>query len=133
MTARQIPCCVHDAGQMMQSLAQTALVSEVKCSLPATQIPISQEHLIPFHHSLLFSYNHTVMEPSPVDEKPPAEACIEDVAQKPPSKVEDEDFTLEEQRKIIRRVDLRLVTMTGLAYCISLMDRTNLSMAAIAG
>ncbi|KAL2832486.1 major facilitator superfamily domain-containing protein [Aspergillus cavernicola] len=45
----------------------------------------------------------------------------------------DEEFSPEEQKKIIRRVDLRLVTITGLAYCVSLMDRTNLSMAAIAG
>ncbi|KAL4902729.1 hypothetical protein BDW74DRAFT_186690 [Aspergillus multicolor] len=45
----------------------------------------------------------------------------------------DEEFSPEEQRKIIRRIDLRLVTITGLAYCVSLMDRTNLSMAAVAG
>ncbi|KAL2866912.1 putative phthalate transporter [Aspergillus lucknowensis] len=45
----------------------------------------------------------------------------------------DDEFSPEEQKKIIRRVDLRLVTITGLAYCVSLMDRTNLSMAAIAG
>jgi len=42
-------------------------------------------------------------------------------------------FTLEEQRKIIRRIDLRLVVTLGLLYCTSLMDRTNLSSAAIAG
>ncbi|KAL4762048.1 putative phthalate transporter [Aspergillus foveolatus] len=45
----------------------------------------------------------------------------------------DEEFSPEEQKKIIRRIDLRLVTITGLAYCVSLMDRTNLSMAAVAG
>lgn len=45
----------------------------------------------------------------------------------------DEEFTPAEQRKIIHRVDRRLVTTTGLAYCVSLMDRTNTSMAAIAG
>lgn len=65
------------------------------------------------------------------DEKPPGVEGIEDIAER--VSTEDEEFTPEEQRKIIRRVDLRLVTMTGLAYCISLMDRTNLSMAAIAG
>jgi len=42
-------------------------------------------------------------------------------------------FTPEEQRKIIHRVDRRLVTTVGVMYCISLMDRTNLSAAAIAG
>ena len=68
------------------------------------------------------------------DEKPGSVDRIEDVVgqERPPSDY-DEEFTPEEQKKIIRRIDLRLVTMTGLAYCISLMDRTNLSAAAIAG
>ncbi|KAL2114020.1 hypothetical protein VUR80DRAFT_1316 [Thermomyces stellatus] len=38
-----------------------------------------------------------------------------------------------EKRRIIRRIDLRLVTTVGALYCVSLMDRTNLSAAAIAG
>ena len=42
-------------------------------------------------------------------------------------------FTPEQQRKIIHRIDRRLVTTVGVMYCISLMDRTNLSAAAIAG
>jgi hypothetical protein len=72
------------------------------------------------------------------DEKPGSVDRIEDIArtetgQETPPSDYDEEFTPEEQRKIIRRIDLRLVTMTGLAYCISLMDRTNLSAAAIAG
>ncbi|KAJ5101396.1 hypothetical protein NUU61_003618 [Penicillium alfredii] len=70
---------------------------------------------------------------APIDEKPPSVDRIEDVAQKTALSDEEEEFTPAEQRKIIHRVDRRLVTMTGLAYCISLMDRTNLSMAAIAG
>lgn len=45
----------------------------------------------------------------------------------------DEVYTYAEQRKIVHRVDRRLVSMCGLGYCISLMDRTNLSVAAIAG
>lgn len=45
----------------------------------------------------------------------------------------DHGFTAEEQRKIIRRVDRRLVVTVGAMYCVSLMDRTNLSAAAIAG
>lgn len=69
---------------------------------------------------------------SPVDEKRVSDDQIEDVTKKTPAG-DDEDFTPEERRKIIRRIDMRLVTMTGLAYCISLMDRTNLSMAAVAG
>lgn len=66
------------------------------------------------------------------DEKPPIVDRIEDLAQAT-SIDEDEEFTPEEQKRIIRRIDLRLVTMTGLAYCVSLMDRTNLSMTAVAG
>lgn len=59
---------------------------------------------------------------------------IEDVNQPALSDADyDEVYTLPEQRKIIHRIDRRLVTMTGLAYCVSLMDRTNLSAAAIAG
>lgn len=43
------------------------------------------------------------------------------------------EFTPEEQRKIIHRIDRRLVVTVGVLYCISLMDRTNLSAANIAG
>jgi hypothetical protein len=68
-----------------------------------------------------------------IDEKPPAEHRIEDIAGKSTSSEDDDEFTADEKKKIIRRIDMRLVTMTGLAYCISLMDRTNLSMAAVAG
>ncbi|KAJ5721365.1 uncharacterized protein N7483_009299 [Penicillium malachiteum] len=68
---------------------------------------------------------------TPSDEKPPGVERVEDVMDKTLS--QGEEMSLEEQAKIIRRIDFRLVTMTGLAYCISLMDRTNLSMAAIAG
>lgn len=59
---------------------------------------------------------------------------IEDVGQPALNSLDfDEEFSPVEQRKIIHRIDRRLVTMTGLAYCISLMDRTNVSNAAIAG
>jgi hypothetical protein len=43
------------------------------------------------------------------------------------------EFTYGEQRKIIHRVDRRLVSVVGAMYCVSLMDRTNLSAANIAG
>lgn len=45
----------------------------------------------------------------------------------------DHGFTSAEQKKIIRHVDRRLVVTVGIMYCVSLMDRTNLSNAAIAG
>jgi len=43
------------------------------------------------------------------------------------------EFTPEEQKKIIHRIDRRLILTVGIMYCVSLMDRTNLSAAAIAG
>lgn len=43
------------------------------------------------------------------------------------------EFTAAEEKRIKRRIDRRLVTTCGAMYCISLIDRTNLSSAAIAG
>lgn len=45
----------------------------------------------------------------------------------------DPEYTPAEQSKIIHRVDRRLISTCGVLYCISLMDRTNLSAAALAG
>lgn len=45
----------------------------------------------------------------------------------------DNEFSPEEQKRIIKRIDRRLVTTLGALYCVSLMDRTNLGAAAIAG
>lgn len=42
-------------------------------------------------------------------------------------------FTPEEQKKIIWRIDRRLVLTCGFMYCVSLMDRTNLGIAAVGG
>lgn len=42
-------------------------------------------------------------------------------------------FTPEEQKRIIRKIDLRLVPTLGFMYCVSLMDRTNLGIAVVAG
>lgn len=42
-------------------------------------------------------------------------------------------FTPEEQKKIIRRIDIRLVLTCGFMYCVSLMDRTNLGIASVGG
>ncbi|KAL8951953.1 MAG: hypothetical protein Q9222_002105 [Ikaeria aurantiellina] len=36
-------------------------------------------------------------------------------------------------KRVVRKVDLRLIPLCGLMYCVSLLDRTNLSNAAIAG
>lgn len=42
-------------------------------------------------------------------------------------------FSKEQQTRILRRVDRRLVLTLGFMYCVSLMDRTNLGLAAIGG
>ena len=50
-----------------------------------------------------------------------------------PVSADDFGFTPEEQKKIMRHVDRRLVLTVGAMYCVSLMDRTNLGAANIAG
>jgi adenosine/AMP kinase len=42
-------------------------------------------------------------------------------------------FTEKQQKAIVRRIDLRLVVTLGCLYCISLLDRTNLGAASVAG
>ncbi len=42
-------------------------------------------------------------------------------------------FTPQEQKRIIRRIDTRLVLTLGFMYCVSLMDRTNLGIASVGG
>ncbi|KAK1466273.1 major facilitator superfamily transporter [Colletotrichum cuscutae] len=42
-------------------------------------------------------------------------------------------FSLAEQKRIMRRVDIRLVATVGLLYCFSVIDRSNLPSAAVAG
>lgn len=46
---------------------------------------------------------------------------------------DDSVYTYAQQRKIIHRVDLRLITVAGIIYMNSLMDRSNLPNAGIAG
>lgn len=42
-------------------------------------------------------------------------------------------FSPADTKRVMRKVDLRLVPLCGVMYCVSLLDRTNLSNAAIAG
>lgn len=42
-------------------------------------------------------------------------------------------LTEQERKKLIRRIDVRLVLTLGFMYCVSLMDRTNLGIAVVAG
>lgn len=46
---------------------------------------------------------------------------------------DDEEFTVPEQRKIIRKVDRRLLIVLGLMQAVSFIDRANVSNAAVAG
>ncbi len=46
---------------------------------------------------------------------------------------DDHGFTPEQERKLIRSLDIRLVGTCGFMLCVSLIDRNNLSSAAIAG
>lgn len=70
------------------------------------------------------------------DEKVNSDALVEAVeAQKPTSQNIDDDpvYSYQEQRKIIRRVDIRLILMLGFLHCVCLIDRGNLGGAAVAG
>lgn len=42
-------------------------------------------------------------------------------------------LTEKEQRHTIRKIDLRVSVATGIMFCISIMDRSNLGAASIAG
>ncbi|RDA88896.1 hypothetical protein CP532_5520 [Ophiocordyceps camponoti-leonardi (nom. inval.)] len=42
-------------------------------------------------------------------------------------------FSPEQQRRIIHRIDRRLIGTIGLLYCVSIVDRTNMSVANVAG
>jgi hypothetical protein len=42
-------------------------------------------------------------------------------------------LTLAEEKKVRRKIDLRLVVLVGFMYCVSLMDRTNTANANAAG
>lgn len=58
---------------------------------------------------------------------------IESVAKELSSDERALAFTPQEQRAIVRRIDRRLVVTLGCLYCISLLDRTNLGAASVAG
>lgn len=44
-----------------------------------------------------------------------------------------QSWSIHEQKRLVRKVDVRLIPMCGVMYCVSLLDRTNLSNAVIAG
>jgi hypothetical protein len=52
------------------------------------------------------------------------ETGLENQIKKPVEALDDDpEFTYTEQRKIIHRLDRRLITMTGMIYCAALIDR----------
>ena len=67
-----------------------------------------------------------------IKEKPTAE-LIDQTSGHVPIDASIPEYTPEEQKKIMRRVDRRLVTILDLLYMCSLMDRTNVGIAKIAG
>ncbi|PHH68360.1 hypothetical protein CDD83_6143 [Cordyceps sp. RAO-2017] len=75
------------------------------------------------------------------DRRPSSEAekqadVVAVATDRPGSGSADDDgvsLTAEEERRVMRRVDRRLVVTVGALYCVSLMDRTNMSAANIAG
>lgn len=62
--------------------------------------------------------------------KEPAIECVDIVL---PKDHLDSTLTVREQRNALRLIDLRVTVVTGVMFCISLMDRTNLGIASIAG
>lgn len=46
---------------------------------------------------------------------------------------DDPVYSYREQRKIIRRIDARLIVMLGFLHTVSLIDRGNLGTASVAG
>ena len=67
------------------------------------------------------------------DLEKPGVVEVERTATKDSNDAHINEFSEAEQKHIVRRIDRRLVTVLGLLYCTSLMDRTNLGSAAIAG
>merc|ERR1712072_1666512 len=93
------------------------------------------KHTFPSQHPTMSTVPVQPLTPAPSEKHDPVE-----LEQASTSKSEDSghndidpEFSPDEERRIVRRIDKRLIVTCGLMYCISLMDRTNLSNAAIAG
>jgi hypothetical protein len=91
-------------------------------------------HLQSFNSRLRYPTLHSDSIMSDQDiEKPGVLDHVERTATEDSNDARINIFSEAEQKAIIRRIDRRLVTTLGLLYCASLMDRTNLGSAAIAG
>lgn len=51
------------------------------------------------------------------------------------TEIEDVEFTSDPvlKKRVLRKIDLRLLPILGALYCIALIDRTNISVARISG
>ncbi|KAJ4365837.1 hypothetical protein N0V83_008458 [Neocucurbitaria cava] len=69
-----------------------------------------------------------------IDRKDASEMTkLEDAGIDPQHVDDDHEYTLKEQRKIIHKIDRRLLPALGLMQAVSFLDRANMSNAAIAG
>lgn len=96
---------------------------EYKASVAATMISVQ-------YHLSIISSMATQQEPEKADS-----VYVEEVDRDAASDYEARInvFTEKEQKAIIWRIDRRLVLTLGFMYCASLMDRTNLGIAVVAG
>lgn len=96
---------------------------------PASQ-PIMSQHAIEkgeVNHSDKFVDNNSDQySPDPYHNK------IDDVEQFEQHRSIDEGYDPQEVSRTVRKVDLRLIPILSAMYCISLIDRTNLSLARAA-
>jgi hypothetical protein len=89
-------------------------------------------HIIFLVHVCVHSHDNMTSTPTYADEKGGIQE-IERVDSESNNQAIIDSLTPEEQKKIIRKVDLRLIPTLGFMYCVSLMDRTNLGVAMVAG
>jgi MFS family permease len=112
-----------------------ACVRHLFCPLSLGSVDLNTQELFwLLSISLLINFNHLYITMSLVDEKAGVtEIERVDSAESKLNNDRINTFTPEEQKKIIRKVDLRLIPTLGFMYCVSLMDRTNLGVAMVAG
>jgi MFS family permease len=76
----------------------------------------------------------TVMEPTDPEKQGGVSEHHDEGTASPPSQ-HPHEFGIDEahQKRVIRRIDMRLLPILGIMYSISLVDRTNLGLALVAG
>ncbi|KAL3442359.1 major facilitator superfamily domain-containing protein [Aspergillus insuetus] len=79
------------------------------------------------------SEKHTPGDPGALELGSEKDTVTDHVEDPKAQVISPSDLTESEKRKIIRRIDLRLLPILGVMYSISLIDRTNLGLALVAG